>query len=772
MVREGSARDVLQLAMRLDRTQIRPLIGIEAACSIAIPLTIGLIVDHPTAGAWAAIGAFLTSFSLYQPGFRIRARVVAVAGVVVGLAVFLGAITGIMNAGIYPLVAAWTFMGGLLVAVGANAALVGVVSSVGLMIASSLNASPSLAFEDGGLALCGGLGAAILAVVFHHNEQRAEARALAASYRTLADYASGISTGDGTLPDGEPFDTLAATLAVPGPHRYLDRADRDRALALQSEELRISLAALSEARGRLIRGHLSHPGGTDTVEDIDQAARTFSVLLEGIADSCAADRHTAVPGSPDPHTAVPGSPGVRLAEAERMQPRPATTRPTIDPDATADVSEHLDDIVNRLRAIRNVLDSTTTVGSPDGNPPTHDPLNDPLNENPGASARRSVADQPRRSVADQQSPLAGAALALRANLSLESTAFRHALRLAVVSTVATMLYRIIDPVDGYWIVVAVIFVLKPEFGVTLGRSILRVVGTLAGVAAATFFLASLQPGPVVLAVLTVVVSAFAFTLFNVNYGVFALFLTCLTVFLAAFLGLPPTTAVLNRATDNLIGAGLTVVAFLVWPTWVATEVPRLVSACLLAEGRLGQRILATFSDPAGGSGQDFGQLISTARRSRSNAEAAVERMVHEPRGADKGTLALTAAEGMLAQMHRFGMASLALLHHLKGLGQEDHLKGDGQEERGQEGRSQESLVALAHLQDQFETSLAALARSVETDTDSPPSGLGPVQQRVHHDLDRGQLQTIIVNETDLMVSVVDTSIEIYNDSRSAPDLPA
>jgi uncharacterized membrane protein YccC len=464
-----------------------------------------------------------------------------------------------------------------------------------------------------------------------------------------------------------------------------------------------------------------------------------------------------------------------------MLQNPATARPTIDPDVTADVGEHLDDIMERLGAIRNVLDSTTMVGSPDGNPPPHCLLNgnrstadqprrstaDQPRRATADQPRRSTADQPRRSTADQQGPLAGAALALRANLSLESTAFRHALRLAVVSTVATVLYRIIDPVDGYWIVVAVIFVLKPEFGVTLGRSILRVVGTLAGVAAATFFLASLQPGPVILAVLTVVVSAFAFTLFNVNYGVFALFLTCLTVFLAAFLGLPPTTAVLNRATDNLIGAGLTVVAFLVWPTWVATEVPRLVSACLLAEGRLGQRVLAAFSDPTGGSGEDFGQLISTARRSRSNAEAAVERMVHEPRGADKGTLALTAAEGMLAQMHRFGMASLALLDHLKGHGQEDHLKGDGQE-----GRDRERPVTLAHLQDQFETSLAALARSVETDTDSPPSGLGPVQHRVHDDLDRGQLHTIIVNETDLMVSVVDTSIEIYNDSRSAPGLPA
>jgi uncharacterized membrane protein YccC len=348
--------------------------------------------------------------------------------------------------------------------------------------------------------------------------------------------------------------------------------------------------------------------------------------------------------------------------------------------------------------------------------------------------------------------LTGAALAIRANLSLRSTAFRHALRLAAVATLATVLYRIIDPVDGYWIVVAVIFVLKPEFGVTVGRSFLRVTGTLAGVAAATFFLASIQPGPVVLAVLTIVVSAFAFTLFNTNYGVFAVFLTCLTVFLAAFLGLPPMTAVLNRATDNLIGSGLTVVAFLVWPTWVATEVPRLVSLCLLAEGRLGQRVLAAFTDPTEGSDEDFDQLISAARLSRSNAEAAVERMVHEPHGADKGTLALTAAEGMLAQMHRFGMASLALLHHVGRAGQ------DG-------------LSALVPLQHQFEKAFVALAHSVESDADSPPSGLASIQQQVHGRLDHGQLQTIIVDESELMVSVVDTTIEIYNGSRAQDGPP-
>jgi uncharacterized membrane protein YccC len=559
MVREGSARDVVQLALRVDRSQIRPLIGIEAACSIAVPLVIGLAVGHPRAGAWAAIGAFLSSFSLYQPGVRIRVRILVVAAVIVGLAVFLGAVTGIEHAGIYPVVAGWTFLGGLMVAIGPNAALVGVVSSVGLMIASSLDATPSLALEDGGLALCGGLGAAVLVLVFHRHGQRAEARALATGYRALGGYASGIGEGEASLPDAEPFDTLAATLAVPGPHRYLDHSGRDRALAGQTEQLRISLAALSEARARLARNRGDQPGPLDTIGAIDEAGQAVSGFLEDIADSCAADRHASA-GDPADR---------RLADIDRALRRPTRTWPATDPEGAAEVDEHLDEILGHLGTVRLLLDGSAPVAAP-----PEAPTNAPgVSTNGPPVQPTQPTGQSYRRPTEHQGPLAGAALALRANLTLESTACRHAIRLAAVSTVATVLYRVIDPVDGYWIVVAVIFVLKPEFGVTVGRSLLRVIGTLAGVVAATLLLASLQPGPVTLAVLTIAVSAFAFSLFNVNYGAFALFLTCLTVFLAAFMGLPAMTAVANRTVDNLIGAGLTVVAFLVWPTWVATEVP-------------------------------------------------------------------------------------------------------------------------------------------------------------------------------------------------------
>ncbi|MGA8369666.1 MAG: hypothetical protein WB765_06015 [Acidimicrobiales bacterium] len=103
-------------------------------------------------------------------------------------------------------------------------------------------------------------------------------------------------------------------------------------------------------------------------------------------------------------------------------------------------------------------------------------------------------------------------------------------------------------------------------------------------------------------------------------------------------------------------------------------------------------------------------------------------------------------------MHRFGLASLALLHHLKGT----HLEG---------------LPELIPLRHQLETSFEALADAVEADVDSPASGLESVQHQVHRVLSHGQRQTILVSETDLMAAVVDTTIEIYNASRTGTERP-
>ena len=84
---------------------------------------------------------------------------------------------------------------------------------------------------------------------------------------------------------------------------------------------------------------------------------------------------------------------------------------------------------------------------------------------------------------------------LRANLTLRSSAFRHALRLAVTVAIAATIDRAFDLPRGYWIPLTVLFVLRPDFGSTYTRGLQRYVGTALGVVLATVITAALHPGP-------------------------------------------------------------------------------------------------------------------------------------------------------------------------------------------------------------------------------------------------------------------------------------
>ena len=141
---------LIRPAFRIDRHQINVRLGIECAAAIALPLIVGLAAGRPITAAWGAIGAFLANFSVYQPGYRVRVRIVVVASAVIAVATFLGAVTGIDNPAVFPLIAVWSFLAGMLVALGSSAAMIGVVSSVGLAVATALNATPTEALEDRG----------------------------------------------------------------------------------------------------------------------------------------------------------------------------------------------------------------------------------------------------------------------------------------------------------------------------------------------------------------------------------------------------------------------------------------------------------------------------------------------------------------------------------------------------------------------------------------------------------------------------------------------
>jgi len=162
--------------------------------------------------------------------------------------------------------------------------------------------------------------------------------------------------------------------------------------------------------------------------------------------------------------------------------------------------------------------------------------------------------------------LSGAARSLRQGLARESTARYHALRMAVGVVAGTVLFRLINPVDGFWIPEAVLFIMRPDSALTKQRSLLRVVGSVAGVTLTTLLLTTLRPSADLMAVIAVVASAVAFSVQRVNFGLYITFVTCTFVFLTAFGGLPPASAVRGRLVDNLIGSAIAVLCLALWPT--------------------------------------------------------------------------------------------------------------------------------------------------------------------------------------------------------------
>ena len=136
------------------------------------------------------------------------------------------------------------------------------------------------------------------------------------------------------------------------------------------------------------------------------------------------------------------------------------------------------------------------------------------------------------------------------------SAVPYALRLAITLGVSTEIYRHFGFANGYWIPMTALLVLRPGLTDTASRAIARTVGTLAGAMLASFSLAHLEPGPATLAVLTLLFAWLAYSLNNVNYGLFTLCLTAYIVCLLALNSLPGNEVAYHRAISTIIGGAL------------------------------------------------------------------------------------------------------------------------------------------------------------------------------------------------------------------------
>ena len=139
---------------------------------------------------------------------------------------------------------------------------------------------------------------------------------------------------------------------------------------------------------------------------------------------------------------------------------------------------------------------------------------------------------------------------------LRNSALPYALRLTVVLAISTEIDRRLQFASGYWIPMTALLVLRPGISDTASRAIARTVGTLAGAVLSSIFLLYVHPAPVGLACLVILFTWLTYSVLNVNYALYSLFITSYIVFLLSLNNIPGPEIAHRRFICTALGGAI------------------------------------------------------------------------------------------------------------------------------------------------------------------------------------------------------------------------
>ncbi len=497
-----------------------------------------------------------------------------------------------------PVLFAWAYLTGVLASLGPTVLAVTLQWPVALLIASALPLGPAAAATRAGLVLAGGLWQCLLVVTsWTVNRGSAERTALANSYADLGGYAADVAAGRHSPPSPN---QLTASYVLGDPNPVMRTAARRDMLDLaeEAERIRATLTALSASRVDAARG----PGMGSL---LDEAARVLRELA------------AALGGRP----------------RDRAEHLAAGRRALAGISANGGTGWHWagEALLGELRSACQIAERLNAA-------------------EPGP--RRRHRPRPIRRSWNRD-----ALLTVRASLGTSSEAGRHALRLAVVAALAEVIAQGSGLSHGYWIVLTIFIVLRPDYSSTLYRGLQRAAGTVvgAGLGVATVLLVKVSLSALLCVIAVSLVAAYA--VFTVNYLLYAVFLTDFLVVLLALLGLPPDPTAVARLIGTGVGTGLAILAYLLWPTWEGTSAAEKFARLITAQGRYAGALLRAYTRPDAAEGPRLGSLQMAARRARSDAEASADRLAGEP---DHAPMTAGTASALASAGHRIAQALLTL----------------------------------------------------------------------------------------------------------------
>jgi uncharacterized membrane protein YccC len=597
-------------ASDFDRAEISVRAGLTAAVPVATMLALGIALGSPTAAVTMGVGAMLAGVAWRAgngPLIPPVGTMVAATGALT-LCTLAGTLTGRwpwLHLGVLLIVC---LTAGLCTSLGRRGIAPGNQAIIAYVVFGRFPENFANACGLAGLVCAGGaaqiLFSSLIGVPAAWRRQR---QALASAYRKLADLLKALDSSG--APSASALERAEGVLSIPALFADPER-EALSGLVDEGRRIRLELASLASALEQASR---EQPELYDDARgQVSQVRARVANIIVGIAG--------AIDGTP-------GSAGALAPAADELTRWGADREPL----RIERVDERLGALIGQVAAAARLA---AAIDAPGGRLL--------LVGRPTLGGRGLAQRASHRVRADLQQ--------VRANATLQSAAGRHALRLAVVVAGTELLTQRVALPRGYWAVVAAATVLRPSFGATFTRGAERVLGTCVGVVVATLIAVAIDPSRWGLVAVVALLAFFTYAVFPASFTAGTAMLTAVIVFLLhAVVGDSVTTA-LDRGLDTVIGGGIGLAAYALWPTWSAPSMGPMLSRLVDAQHAYARTVMAALIS---GRRPDPALLRDNARAARAvftDADALVALSRTEPRRGDADPLVASATLGALRRV--------------------------------------------------------------------------------------------------------------------------
>ncbi|GGH25867.1 FUSC family protein [Sphingobacterium alkalisoli] len=170
------------------------------------------------------------------------------------------------------------------------------------------------------------------------------------------------------------------------------------------------------------------------------------------------------------------------------------------------------------------------------------------------------------------------------NISVESSFFRHALRMGIVLSSTYFILNLFEYSNfgTYWILLTILVILKPGFGLTKERNLQRLGGTVIGGVIGALVLITIEDTSIRF-ILLVFFFLIAYSLFRINYIMAVIFMTPYVLIMSSFTGMNTFEIAQERILDTFLGGTIAFLSsYIIFPNWESFQIKSNMKNLLVA----------------------------------------------------------------------------------------------------------------------------------------------------------------------------------------------